>query len=46
MIKETEMATSGVVNFIVMMIIVIELYICEMRYLTCQSSKKNDGGQH
>jgi hypothetical protein len=46
MIKETETATIRVVNFILIMIIVIELYIREMHYSICQYSKQNDSGQH
>ena len=46
MINETETATIRVLNIIVIMIIVIELYICEMRYSFCQYSEYNDSGQH
>ena len=45
MIKETETATIRVVNFILIMIIVIEHYMCEMHYSICQYSNQNDSVQ-
>ena len=46
MIEENRKGDNYGSNFIVIMIIVIELYIREMHYLICQYSKQNDSGQH